>query len=75
MNEFQAALGLLQLKYIDISINKRKEIAAHYREKLNCVEGITYLDDITEVKHAYSYFPILVDKEKTGICRDDLTKN
>ena len=34
MNEFQAALGLLQLKYVDQAIEKRKAIAEAYREGL-----------------------------------------
>ena len=32
MNELQAAMGLVQLKYIDQNIEKRKEIAIDYRE-------------------------------------------
>jgi len=43
MNEFQAALGLLQLKYIDKAIEKRKQIANHYREKLKNIEAAQYL--------------------------------
>jgi dTDP-4-amino-4,6-dideoxygalactose transaminase len=72
MNEFQAALGLLQLKYVDEAINKRKKIANEYREKLSKVEGIHFLNDINGVKHNYSYFPILVDEAKYGISRDAL---
>ena len=35
MNEFQAALGLLQLKYIDENISKRKIIAQKYYKELS----------------------------------------
>ncbi len=34
MSEFNAALGLLQLKYIDQALARRKEIDAAYRERL-----------------------------------------
>ena len=34
--------------------------------------GITFWDDIPNVKHNYSYFPIFVDTEKYGMTRDDL---
>jgi dTDP-4-amino-4,6-dideoxygalactose transaminase len=72
MNEFQAALGLLQLKYIDKTIEKRKGIAEHYREGFKCSEGIYFLNDLPGVKHSYSYFPILIDKEKYGHSRDEV---
>ncbi|WP_291861802.1 DegT/DnrJ/EryC1/StrS aminotransferase family protein [Marinilabilia sp.] len=72
MNEVQAAFGLLQLKYIDDALARRKEIAETYREKLSGIEGIRFLNDLPAIKHAYSYFPILVDETKYGKSRDEL---
>jgi len=72
MNELQSAYGLLQLKYVDGWIAKRKEIAEIYRKQLKDVNGITYMEDITGVNHAYSYFPVFVDKEKYGLTRDEI---
>jgi len=72
MNELQSAYGLLQLKYVDNCIDKRKIIAESYRKKLKEVNGIHCLDDIDGVRHAYSYFPILIDKEKYGYSRDEV---
>jgi len=72
MNEVQAAMGLLQLKYIDKNIANRKQSAEYYREKLKRIEGLTFLEDMPDVKHCYSYFPILIDKEKFGKTRDEL---
>ena len=72
LNEVQAAYGLLQLKYIDGFIAKRKEITNLYRTLLKNIEGVCFLPDIKEVTHNYSYFPILIDKEKYGISRDEL---
>jgi len=72
MNEVQAAFGLLQLKYVDENIQKRKLITEIYRKELIGIQGISYFNDIESVKHNYSYFPILIDKEKYGISRDDL---
>jgi len=43
MNEFQAALGLLQLKHIEKAIARRREIDAYYRGKLKDVQGIRLL--------------------------------
>ena len=72
MNEFQAALGLLQLKYHEENIRKIKIIANTYREFLNNVEGISFLKDMEGVKHNYSYFPIFVNEERYGKSRDYL---
>ena len=62
MNEIQAAMGLLQLKYVDDLIEKRKHLTNTYRELLSDIEGIRFLNDIETVEHNYSYLPILIDK-------------
>ena len=72
MNEVQAAMGLLQLKYIDNSIEKRKIISELYRKHLHNIDGITYMEDMHDVKHCYSYFPVFIDYEKYGKSRDEL---
>jgi len=70
MNEVQAAMGLLQLKTINSSIEKRKQIAQLYRNHLSGIAGISFLHNIPDVKHCYSYFPILIDKERFGKARN-----
>ena len=40
MNEFNSALGLLQLEYIDNEIAKRKQIDTTYRQRLEGITGI-----------------------------------
>lgn len=72
LNEVQAAYGLLQLKYIDGFIAKRKEITELYRELLKEVAGVRFLSDMEGVTHGYSYFPILIDEEQYGTSRDAL---
>lgn len=72
MNELQSAYGLLQLKYVDGWIEKRKIAVNDYREKLNGIPGISFLSDIKNVHHVYSFFPILVDFKKYGKTRDEL---
>jgi dTDP-4-amino-4,6-dideoxygalactose transaminase len=72
MNEIQAAMGLLQLKYIDKYIEKRRKVAMLYREKLNGINGLRFMDELPGVKHCYSYFPVFIDNEKYGMTRNDL---
>ena len=72
MDEVRSAYGLLNLKQVDAAIEARHQVAIKYREALRNVEGITFFDDISGVKHNYSYFPIFVDAEKYGMTRDEL---
>ncbi len=74
MNELQAAFGLLQLKYIDQLIEKRKNISHYYRDHLRKVKGIRLLEDIQDVTHNYSYFPIFISSEYP-VSRDELYDN
>ncbi len=71
MSEFNAALGMVQLKSIDQAVARRKEIDAVYRNGLRGVKGVRYLNDAGEKAANYSYFPILVDADYP-IRRDDL---
>jgi len=72
MDEVRSAFGLLQLKYVDDAIAKRKVIAETYRNELKGLNGITYFEDFPNVKHNYSYFPIFVDEKEYGMSRDGL---
>lgn len=72
MNEFQAALGLLQLKYINDVISKRKGIAERYREGLRQIKGVHFLEDLPGIRHNYAYFPIFINKDEYGKSRDCL---
>lgn len=72
MNELQAAMGLLQLKYVDSNILKRKAIAAKYRTGLGEIHGIRLIAEIEDIKHNYSYFPVFIDEDSYGRTRDEL---
>lgn len=71
MSEFNAALGLLQLNYIDSALAHRKEIDAAYRERLEGVKGLVCLTDAGEKVANYAYFPILLQADYP-MRRDDL---
>ncbi len=72
MNEFQAALGLIQLRYHDENIRKRKIISEVYRSKLSELKGISLMPEVPEMESNYAYFAIFVDKEEYGESRDQL---
>ncbi len=71
MNEVQAAFGLLQLKSINQIIDIRKEITELYRRELKGIPGIRFLEEVENVDHNYSYFPIFIGEEYS-ISRDEL---
>ncbi len=72
MNEFQAALGILQLKYIDRVIEQRKSLVSLYRSYLEDVPGLGLLTEIPGVQSNYSYFPVFINEEYFGRSRDDV---
>lgn len=71
MSEFNASLGMLQLKYIDMALLRRKGIDETYRDLLKEIKGIRCLNNAGEKLANYSYFPILIDADYP-ISRDDL---
>ena len=60
MNEFQSALGLLQLKYFEAAVERRRHVAETYLRALRDVPGITCFATTPDVTPNFSYFPILV---------------
>ena len=72
MDEVRAAYGLLNLKQVDAAIEARHQVAIKYREALRNVSGIRFFDDMPDVRHNYSYFPIFINAEEYGKTRDQL---
>lgn len=72
MNEFQAAMGLCNMKYIDEVIGKRKRIYERYIENLKCLKGVKLNYIQPEVESNYSYFPVIFDEKVFGKSRDDI---
>jgi dTDP-4-amino-4,6-dideoxygalactose transaminase len=63
MNEFCAALGLLQLRHFEIALRERARVAERYRNALDGVRGIRVVDVPAAGRKNHSYFPILVGEE------------
>ena len=68
MNDLAASLGLGNLAAFPAQLTRRREIAAHYRQRLAGVPGLTLLRCDSDRQHAYWVFTILVDR------RDDFTR-
>ena len=72
MNEFSAAMGICNLRYIDAEIESRGEAFDHYNKRLASVDGIKLLQCVDGMKQNYAYYPILVDASVFGTDRDSL---
>jgi len=61
MNEFQAAMGLCNLRNINDKINKRRTVVERYMEHLSGINGIKLPKYKDGVKTNYAYFPVVFD--------------
>ena len=64
MNEFQAAMGICNMRHLDEEIAKRKIIVERYRERLGGKEGIILSKIQKNVESNYAYFPVVFDGYK-----------
>jgi len=75
MNEFQAAMGLCNLKRLNQKIRSRERIYKRYKEALSENKGIKF-QKITASKYNYSYMPICFENaRKRDEIHSELIKN
>lgn len=61
MSEFQAAMGICNLRHVEEDISKRKNVTDRYRENLGNIPGIKLVKPQVGVKCNYAYLPIVFD--------------
>ena len=64
MSEFQAAMGICNLRHVDEEIRKRSMVVERYRRRLSGVQGIRLMAWQKDVKTNYAYFPVVFDGYK-----------
>lgn len=74
MNEFQAAMGICNLRHLDEEIAKRKAAVERYRSHLDGVEGIKLCAEQPSVTSNYAYFPVVFDEKAFGKSRNEVFK-
>lgn len=72
MNEFCAAMGICNLRHVDVEIAKRKGVADRYRERLQDMSGVKLPYVQSEVKYNYAYFPVVFDERALGVTRNEV---
>ncbi|MBE5906326.1 MAG: DegT/DnrJ/EryC1/StrS family aminotransferase [Lachnospiraceae bacterium] len=76
MNEFEAAMGLCNLKHFEEYRTGRKEAYDIYRTELSGIPGVRMLTAYREdVVSNYAYCPVLFDAQTLGVTRDDVKKH
>lgn len=61
MNEFQAAMGICNLRHIDEWINERKRVFDRYTERLSGADGIKVNVPQPDIRSNYAYYPVVFD--------------
>ena len=64
MNEFQAAMGICNLRHLNGEISRRKAVVEHYRKRLSGIDGIRLCPVQEHVESNYAYFPVVFDNYK-----------
>lgn len=72
MNEFCAAMGICNLKRMDVCLKSRKRLADEYRSRLGNVEGLHLNEPQRDLEQNYAYFPIFIDEKRFGTTRDEV---
>lgn len=70
MSEFQAAMGICNLRHLDREIGKRKLVVERYWSHLDGVDGIRLCKSQKDVEPNYAYFPVVFDE--FGATRDEI---
>jgi dTDP-4-amino-4,6-dideoxygalactose transaminase len=63
MNEFQAALGLMQLGRFGAALERRAAVAARYRQGLSSIAGLRCVARADVARDNHAYFPVLVETD------------
>jgi perosamine synthetase len=70
MTEVEAAMGVEQLKKLDLLTKPRIELANYLTEKLKDIDGITPPNVNLKIKHVYYIYAIKYDEKVIGVPRD-----
>lgn len=70
MNEFEAVMGICNLRHLDEEIAKRKAVGDRYTERLSGVKGIKLIQPEKGLVWNYAYYPVIFDGYKEN--RDEI---
>ncbi|MCD8074127.1 MAG: DegT/DnrJ/EryC1/StrS family aminotransferase [Lachnospiraceae bacterium] len=72
LDEFRAAMGICNLRYVDENIAKRRIVAGKYDELLSNIPGIKLMNVSDYITQNYAYYPVYIASQEYGESRDDV---
>lgn len=72
LNEFQAVMGICNLKYLDEEIAKRKLVVEHYEKVLNNIKDLQFIKRERNVKYNFAYCPVLIKERDCRSIRNEV---
>ncbi|OUN86244.1 DegT/DnrJ/EryC1/StrS family aminotransferase [[Collinsella] massiliensis] len=72
LDEFRAAMGVVNLRHVDDWIADRARAEARYRERLEGAQGVRLFEPTPEVSLNHIYMPVLFNPDKFGATRNDV---
>ena len=72
MTDLQAAVGIVQLKKLDLFIDERAQWAKYYDEQLKDIDWIRTPTVATEYKHGWQSYVVYIDETKSPISRNEM---
>ncbi len=72
LDEFRAAMGICNLRRMDVCIEGRRQVFERYNQHLSGVDGIRLLGKQEDVTPNYAYYPVYFDKRIFGKSRDEI---
>ena len=74
MPELSAAVGLLSLAMLDDVASQRRQIAARYRQELEQLPGIGFVESAAGSVSSHKDFSITIDPARFGMTRDSVRR-
>ena len=72
MTDLQAAVGIVQLKKLDLFIDERAQWAKYYDEQLKDIDWIRTPTVATEYKHGWQSYVVYIDETKSPMKRNEM---
>jgi dTDP-4-amino-4,6-dideoxygalactose transaminase len=74
MMDLQAALGIHQLRRVEVNWKRREDVWQRYNEAFANLPLTLPADPEPDTRHAYHLYTVLIDERRAGISRDQFLK-
>ena len=74
MNEAQGAVGVEQMKKLEMLNEKRIEIGRYITEGISGIKGVTPVYEDPNCRHIYHLYTVCIEEQELGASRDDFLR-